>query len=277
MLKVDENAEPLGAGYRFVCGFDAGGQIYCWGSNLFGQSSPTGGSTGGPRANPCVPTPVAHFGVPPLVSFEAGLTQSCGQDASSNVLCWGSNRFAGFGDGTFTPAESVPAAVPGAIGLSGITQLSVGVGGCALVGSTPSCWNGFNSGGEVGDGTFAQRFAPVAVSTVEGFALIVANDENSVAGQTCGLTLTGQAFCWGSNRAGELGTTATETCTVAAVLVFSCSSTPLPVDGGLTFTDLDIGFTTTCAVATDGAIYCWGANRVGQIGDGSTGRSQGSL
>lgn len=40
------------------------------------------------------------------------------------------------------------------------------------------------------------------------------------------------------------------------------SKVPVPVVGGLTFTSLDVGTgdgATTCAVATNGGAYCWGA------------------
>jgi alpha-tubulin suppressor-like RCC1 family protein len=76
----------------------------------------------------------------------------------------------------------------------------------------------------------------------------------------CGLTADGQAVCWGSNTYGQLGLGASDTDVHA----------PTPTGGALRFTMLSAGTNDTCGVATSGALYCWGANFYGQIGDGTT-------
>ena len=40
------------------------------------------------------------------------------------------------------------------------------------------------------------------------------------------------------------------------------------VPGSLGWTQISAGFSHTCAVRTDGALYCWGANDRGQLGIG---------
>lgn len=45
---------------------------------------------------------------------------------------------------------------------------------------------------------------------------------------------------------------------------------PTEVAGGLTFRAISAGGLFTCAVAMNGAPYCWGANGGGQLGDGTT-------
>jgi hypothetical protein len=74
---------------------------------------------------------------------------------------------------------------------------------------------------------------------------------------TCSLSPSGAAFCWGSNAAGQLGTSAaTESCRRDP-----CSTRPLPVSGGLTFASVHPGSIYTCGLTPAGAAYCWGDNR----------------
>ena len=76
---------------------------------------------------------------------------------------------------------------------------------------------------------------------------------------TCGLTAAGAAWCWGSNSNGQL----------ANGTIGGTNTTAAPVDGGLTFVALSAGGAYTCGVTNAGAIYCWGANAWGQLGDGT--------
>jgi alpha-tubulin suppressor-like RCC1 family protein len=86
---------------------------------------------------------------------------------------------------------------------------------------------------------------------------------------TCGLTSAGAAYCWGWNVRGELGdgsTTGPEFCNTSR---YPCSSTPVAVSGGWTFTALATGADHTCALTSAGAVYCWGLNDDAQLGVGT--------
>ena len=92
------------------------------------------------------------------------------------------------------------------------------------------------------------------------------------AGQdyTCGVTTDNRAYCWGNNELGQLGngtSTGPETCSVVSI---PCSTTPVAVTGGLRFRQISADVFTTCGVTTDYRAYCWGANELGELGDGST-------
>jgi alpha-tubulin suppressor-like RCC1 family protein len=75
----------------------------------------------------------------------------------------------------------------------------------------------------------------------------------------CALTSDGRAQCWGKDYYGPLG-----------YGVFrDTSNVPRVVSGGLTFTSLGAGYENTCALGTQGTIYCWGSNNAGRLGDGT--------
>jgi len=75
---------------------------------------------------------------------------------------------------------------------------------------------------------------------------------------SCGVTLAGQGFCWGSNPRGELGDGTT-----------TDRLTPTALGVNLSLGPLSAGDSHGCGVTTAGKVYCWGENRVGQIGDGT--------
>jgi alpha-tubulin suppressor-like RCC1 family protein len=71
-------------------------------------------------------------------------------------------------------------------------------------------------------------------------------------------------FHRGSNSEGQLGNGTAGAS--SDVLV------PTPVvAGGLKFGGVTASFNFTCADELGGGIYCWGANSIGQLGNGSSG------
>jgi alpha-tubulin suppressor-like RCC1 family protein len=79
---------------------------------------------------------------------------------------------------------------------------------------------------------------------------------------TCAVTREGTVRCWGSNWGGQLGD-GTNTSRLTPVPV----SPMLPA---LVVTAVATGGGHTCAVTREGAVWCWGDNRHGQLGDGTT-------
>jgi alpha-tubulin suppressor-like RCC1 family protein len=116
------------------------------------------------------------------------------------------------------------------------------------------CW-GQNESGQLGDGTFVQRLAPVQVKGGRLFPRLSAGDTHS-----CGLTPERLAYCWGNGRSGALGDG-----------LASRRFVPAPVAGGLRFINgLNAGYRRTCGVTTGNVAYCWGNNDFGALGNGDS-------
>ncbi|MEW5918175.1 MAG: PKD domain-containing protein [Gemmatimonadota bacterium] len=150
--------------------------------------------------------------------------------------------------------------------VAGFTTLTTNIDHtCILDQSGRAFCAGYSGRGAIGyggQGGFIVDPYPVAGSNV--FSTITAGSLH-----TCALTPTGQAYCWGSNEMGELGAVTATRCLYASV---PCAFVPVPVVGGLTFAQIDGGNQFTCALDPAGRAYCWGDNRFGQLGDGTTTR-----
>jgi alpha-tubulin suppressor-like RCC1 family protein len=78
-------------------------------------------------------------------------------------------------------------------------------------------------------------------------------------GNTCGIATGNIAYCWGLNNFGQSGTGRPD----------ATLARPTPVSGEHKFIGIDLNYTHVCALAADGWPYCWGANDVGQLGNGT--------
>jgi alpha-tubulin suppressor-like RCC1 family protein len=128
---------------------------------------------------------------------------------------------------------------------------------CALTNTGGvKCW-GNNSDGELGDGTTTERHTPI---DVKGLNSVVVTAVSNGYKHTCALTSLGGVKCWGFNFDGELGNGKNTN-----------SLTPVDVSG-LTSNVAGIsanGF-HTCAVTNAGAVWCWGYNGYGELGNATT-------
>ncbi len=81
----------------------------------------------------------------------------------------------------------------------------------------------------------------------------------SAAGSTCVLRGDGTLWCWGDNFYGQLADGSTKD-----------NPTPTKVGAlGTTVVDVVVGREHICVRKTDGALWCWGFNDNGQLGDGT--------
>lgn len=166
-LASDVSNVSAGSGHTCAVVSDA---AKCWGNNTAGQVG-----DGGACGSLCG-TPVNVSGLSSGVSAIAtGRAHSCAT-TTGGVKCWGDNAFGQLADGGAPIDHNTPVAAcaTSACAVACITkpcetQLDASVSilgsdhGCVItVAGALRCW-GRNSSGQVGDGTFEQRAAPVDV------------------------------------------------------------------------------------------------------------------
>jgi alpha-tubulin suppressor-like RCC1 family protein len=126
------------------------------------------------------------------------------------------------------------------------------------------CW-GDNTSGQLGNGSTVA--SPIAVD-VQGLAgevgFIVAG-----ANHTCVLSyflnVGNKVYCWGDNRFGQLG--------VGAAIVAAATEVSFLAVGGDDAVQIAAGANHTCAHMESDRVICWGANDLGQLGDGTNAAS----
>lgn len=176
-----------------------------------------------------------------------------GGSASATVHVLGEVQFLGLSQRNvvLAPGEAAQldfsASGPGGTPVSGFqwTSSNPYVATVDSMGRVRAIKDGFTRVTVYGQG--AERSAFVAVRNAATVANgVVLRTVSAAVGSACGLTAGGDALCWGSGDAGQLGTGA-----------FSSSFTPVRVQGG-PWTRVSVGARTTCGVAADGAAFCWG-------------------
>jgi alpha-tubulin suppressor-like RCC1 family protein len=262
------------AGDSTSCGVSTSGRAYCWGQGTLGR---LGNGTNASSPAPNLVTSALVFD-----STTAGLSVGgqhvCGIAAGARlVYCWGDDTFGQLGTQAVTVNSTTP--IPADItpfpsGPAQVQWVSAGYRHTCAVSTSGQayCWGG-NASGELGLGT---RGGPVELPTAIGEGVVFRTISASTIAQsptgrdrvaddgeahTCGLRGDGRALCWGANLSGQTGGSS------GARYV----TTPAPVDAPVAFTQISAGGAFTCALGTDRAIYCWGRNDVGQLGQGTVG------
>ncbi|HEY0841010.1 MAG TPA: hypothetical protein VGD74_12545, partial [Vulgatibacter sp.] len=188
-----------------------------------------------------------------FAQVSAGESHTCGVTAAGVVLCWGSDAGERLGNGDLGDA-SVPVPVE-----SGERFVSVSTGSAHSCGITRKgkayCWGDNGSDGRLGNGSHSGTYGtPTAVVGDHSFRQISVGEDFS-----CGLTIEGEAFCWGGNVGGTLGNGGA-----------SNSAVPVQVFGGHVFVSLSAGGRHACGLTADGHAWCWGDGWMGGGGGSST-------
>jgi alpha-tubulin suppressor-like RCC1 family protein len=243
----------VSAGQLHTCAVQVGGRATCWGFGVLGN---LGNGVSDPQV---VLTPTPVQGLTDAATISANQDHSCAVRVNGGVECWGANQRGELGDGTVTFETPVPVTVKGLNGAPALTASTAVAGNdhsCALLpDGTVACW-GNNTFGELGLGNVGQQNTPVALTFPASAVTMTSTFHHG-----CVLLSDGSVWCWGLNNFGQVGDgTLTD------------RPTPVPIAGlnGTMALSAAASREGTCALLSDGSARCWGANNLGQIGDGTT-------
>lgn len=206
-------------------------------------------------------TPVQVGGLISVTKLGGRGYHSLAVTADGKVLAWGWNSQVQLGHDTtgqkcssnlFGTCSTVPVQV---LGISNpLTVTGGGFFSLALMPDHTVMGWGANEAGQLGDGSYADRAAPVHVSAVLSHVVnISAGWAHAVA-----LTDDGKVWTWGENSAGEIGNGVTSTQGISVPFQVPGLDNVIGVSGGDGFTGV---------LKADGTVWTWGYNLFGQLGD----------
>ena len=207
-VATTERFRALSAGILHTCGITLDGRAFCWGSDVWGNG------TGGPAPTP---TPVATQQT--FTAIGTGFYRTCALTTGGEVYCWGSRPE--LLDASGQRFRTVSIAVHTQCGVTTTNKVLCGEGrwnetptsnlAVPLVSVTPSnfatscgltadgsayCW-GNNYWGQLGNGQKTPYDQVTAATAVLGDLRF--KSLHVPGAFTCGLSLDGRTYCWGSN------------------------------------------------------------------------------
>jgi alpha-tubulin suppressor-like RCC1 family protein len=166
---------------------------------------------------------------------------------------WGANSPIGISGTNDTVANR---SSPTQIGTSSWNKISVGFHGVAAVQTNGTLWTwGDDYVGSLGRPDKIYRSSPTQVGALTNWAEVA-----SGAGHCLAVKTDGTLWAWGMNTDGRLGTNDT------TYLNQVHKSSPTQVGSGTTWLKVATTYSASFALKTDGTLWAWGANSVGQLG-----------
>lgn len=282
LLAVGSN--PVSAGNSSTCVIRAADDLYCVGSNTFGQLG------NGNQVSTSDPQKV--IGISKVSAISVGSTSACAITHSGSLYCWGNNSEGQLGLGD-TANRSTATLIQG---LTNVSQVAVGENfACALTSNSALyCW-GANDRGQLTTDSAQYITIPTAMTqspagvtqiSIGGKGICVLATEiycwgdfptavvpyetrNRAPAKLLGsagaksielgadfgcFTLASSVSCWGANEHGQLGNGTRLSAT-----------NPVAVTGIAAVKDLTAGDHFACVLDASNDTYCWGENQEGQL------------
>jgi cysteine-rich repeat protein len=290
----------VGAGASHTCAI-RGETVVCWGGNGYGQLGPTASEvsssskpvtvpTGGGAMSVCS-TDISSFALlrdksvegwgwtltgdtgtivsapfsENVESIACGSRTVCAELKSGDVECWGDSLYSSGAPMRIALSER------STDGVSGVGHGRLHACARDEQGNV-RCW-GDAELGQLGEGNTEVRSGDIALSEAWAPLLGSVRSLSTGANASCVAFESGAATCWGENRLGALG--------LPQVTNVQDHLGDESADAASQLPAIDIGHDElvesiatsgnhTCAILKSGRLKCWGSNRSGQLGIGTT-------
>lgn len=248
---IDESFRPgarIAAGANHSMTIDAYGHVWTAGSNYYGQLGD--GSTTDSSV------PIQVMGLEHITGVAGGYGHSMALDSTGQLWAWGLNSSGQLGNGSQEEIVSVPVKV---VKLQGVVAIAGGGIHSLALDNQGRVWAwGYNSKGQLGNGTTRSSSIPIQVSGIGGSVAIAAGYEHSLAADN-----QGRIWAWGDNYAGQIGNGTTTSSSLPVQI--------LQLSGGVA---VAAGENHSLALDTQGQVWAWGLNLSGQLGNGTESSSK---
>jgi alpha-tubulin suppressor-like RCC1 family protein len=263
----------MALGYEISCALMTDLTVMCWGNNDYGGIGQ--GNLAG-TANPDTDerdSPVFVTGLTDVTKISVGTSDNtddhlCALKSDKTVMCWGSDFNGELGTGV---SDSNPHSTPALMKQNSTTvqanvnDLSTGKYFTCFIDTSGRAWcTGINDSHQLGDSSAnAKSVFPVQAGSATDFSLIWSGYDHTCAT----VPGTSSVRCWGANGSDQCGSTVTPSVGTPTAAANFTTLTAVNTDPK----KIGTGYSTSCAIANNSVLNCWGYNGRGQLGIGATG------
>ncbi len=260
--QIITDAAMVSTGVDHACVLKNNGELWCWGSDLYGQL----GLGDAHQVNfNAVPAKVDDS----YIFISSGKELTCGIKTDNKLYCWGSNSEGQLGAGNLVSSKKSPTPILDTKTFKFVNSAR-GLHSCAITTEGELyCW-GNNDEGQLGNGTKTDSWLPTKIGTDSDWVSVDTDYVN-----TCALKVGGDVYCWGQANGGRIGGGDTMPDNPKCELrdpsneyaKWRCTI-PMKVSSTEKFASVSVGNMHSCAASVNGELFCWGDNYDGQGGLG---------
>jgi len=243
-VKIVSLANPMP--FDGALAIDSTGHAWGWGLNADGDLCLSGVIGSRPKRLPLTD-----------VTLATGARTHSLFDSKDHVYACGSGDDGVLGNGSMT-GSSTPTAVIGLPSTAKVTALTSSWEGSGALVSNGAYYDwGYNTAGQLGDGSTANSAVPVEARLPAPVRQVFQGGSGATNGQTVAILSNGSVWDWGDNQKGQLGDGSRTSSDVPVIV-----SVPAGVR-------VNSGGYSCYAIDSSGRLWAWGGNDNGQLGTGS--------